>query len=332
MTQFPIFWGFLPLVSFLATVAGLWLFLRSGLAVRVAMDIPNHRSLHASPVPRIGGLVLVPAFLLVWLLLPQRYPVIAPLILLLALLSYIDDRSGLPIALRLVGQLAAATLFVMLGLDFHNLAWGIVAVLWIVWCTNLYNFMDGADGMAGGMAFFGFSAYGLVASSADNQNLALACYSIAAASAGFLLFNFHPAKTFMGDAGSISLGFLLEALGLLGWQDEVWPLWFPLLVFSPFVVDATITLLKRAFRGERVWEAHREHYYQRLVRMGWTHRRLALGEYALMAAVGLSAMAMLKLDWRVQFVGLLLWVSLYAVAMIAIDIRWKQYQAKAGAA
>ena len=320
----------LPLLSFLATVTVLWFLLRSSLVARMTMDIPNHRSLHASPVPRIGGLVLVPAVLLVWLLLPDRNLVLVMLVAVLAFFSYMDDRSGLSAALRLVVHLLVAAAFVMQQLDHTSTAWVIAAVLWIAWCTNLYNFMDGADGLAGGMALFGFSVYGLAATSAGGLHLAISCYAISAAAAGFLLFNFPPAKTFMGDAGSIPLGFLMGVIGMFGWQSEVWPLWFPILVFSPFVVDATVTLLKRALRGERFWQAHREHYYQRLVRMGWSHRRLALSEYVLMAAAGLSAMAMLNFDARVQFVGLLLWVSLYAVAMITIDIRWRRHPARAG--
>lgn len=319
--------GLLALIAFLIAAIGLQLLLHSGLARRVAVDKPNHRSLHLSPVPRVGGLVLVPAFLLAWLLLPDRNVdiVLALLAAILTLLSYFDDRSGLPVGLRLGGHLAVGVGFVMLELDFQSVALAIAAVLWIGWCTNLYNFMDGADGLAGGMALFGFSAYGLAAASTGNENLSIACFSVAAASAGFLLFNFPPAKIFMGDAGSIPLGFLAGALGLLGWHNAAWPVWFPLAVFSPFIVDATLTLIKRLLRGERVWQAHREHYYQRLVRMGWSHRRLALAEYALMAAAGASAILLLNSDQNVKCVGLLAWVTLYALAMIAIDLRWKQH-------
>jgi hypothetical protein len=97
----------------------------------------------------------------------------------------------------------------------------------------------------------------------------------------FLLLNFSPARVFMGDAGSVPLGFLAGGIGIAGWRTVSWPAWFPLLVFSPFVVDASVTLARRMFmRRERFWHPHREHYYQRLVRMGWSHRRLALTEYA----------------------------------------------------
>jgi UDP-GlcNAc:undecaprenyl-phosphate GlcNAc-1-phosphate transferase len=317
-----------PVLSFLAAATGLWLLLRTGLAARMAIDEPNHRSLHAVPVPRIGGLVAVPAFLLAWLLQPETNTVTVLAVAVLALFSYMDDRSNLSALLRLVVHLATAAAFVMFCLDLGGIVVVIAATLWIGWCANLYNFMDGADGLAGGMAVVGFSAFGLAASAGGDDGLSIACFSVAAACSGFLLFNFHPARIFMGDAGSIALGFLVGALGLLGWQSQLWPLWFPLLVFSPFICDASVTLVKRLLRGEKVWQAHREHYYQRLVRMGWSHRRLALGEYGIMVTAGLSAITMLHLDRNVQFVGLLLWTSLYALAMITIDIRWKRHQTR----
>src|SRR6185436_356022 len=88
---------------------------------------------------------------------------------------------------------------------------------------------------------------------------------------------------FLGDVGSIPLGFLAGGLGLLGWRNDLWPLWFPLLVFGPFIGDATLTLVRRLLRRERVWHAHREHYYQRMVRMGFGHRGTAWTAYAVMA-------------------------------------------------
>ena len=329
MTQVFHFQWLFPLISFLTTIAGLWFLLRSGLATRVAVDVPNHRSLHTLPMPRIGGLVTVPAFLLAWILSPEANPLQLGLVAILAVFSYMDDRAGLSAALRLGVHLAVAAAFTMLLLDLQDMAWVMATLLWIAWCTNLYNFMDGADGLAGGMALFGFSACGLAAAMSGHHDLAIASCSIASASAGFLLFNFPPAKTFMGDAGSIPLGFLMGALSVLGYRLGAWPLWFPILVFLPFVADATVTLLKRVVRGEQFWQAHHEHYYQRLVRMGWSHRKLALNGYGVMFAAAGSALLLLNFSESVQCIGLLVWVSLYALAMVAIDIRWKRHLFKA---
>src|SRR5262249_56892173 len=124
------------------------------------------------------------------------------------------------------------------------------------------NLRDGSDGLAGGMALIGFGAYAVAANDAGHGALAGVSIAVAAASAAFLFFNFAPARIFMGDVGSVPLGFLAGTLGILGWREGAWPLWFPMLVFAPFACDATLTLIRRLLRRERVWEAHREHYYQ----------------------------------------------------------------------
>jgi UDP-N-acetylmuramyl pentapeptide phosphotransferase/UDP-N-acetylglucosamine-1-phosphate transferase len=195
-----------------------------------------------------------------------------------------------------------------------------------MWMTNLYNFMDGSDGLAGGMALCGFGCYGTGAWLNGNEAFALLNFAVASAALGFLFFNLHPAKVFMGDAGSIPLGFLAAAFGVLGWQQNYWPFWFPMLVFSPFVADATITLFKRALRGEKLSQAHRNHYYQRLVKMGWGHRNTALAEYVLMLIASASALWGINLDTRGE-IGLLIgWCAIYLCLMMWIDRRWRLHQ------
>ena len=126
----------------------------------------------------------------------------------------------------------------------------------------------------------------------------------------------------MGDVGSIPLGFLAAAIGVYGWYAAYWPAWFPLLAFSPFVVDASLTLLQRAARGERFWQAHREHYYQRLIRMGLGHRRTALAEYALMAAAGICACSLLRAPVFAQQLMLALWAAIYLVLAASVNKKW----------
>ena len=206
------------------------------------------------------------------------------------------------------------------------LLWFIPVLLFVVWMTNLYNFMDGSDGLAGGMALFGFSCYGVGAWLAGNELFALLNFSVAAAALVFLFFNFHPAKVFMGDAGSIPLGFMAAVLGVWGWQQGYWPFWFPPLVFSPFVADATVTLFKRARRGEKLSQAHRSHYYQRLVQMGCGHRNTALAEYGLMLLAGASALWGTSLHYAGQGSLLLAWSMVYLALMWRIDKRWQKNQ------
>jgi UDP-GlcNAc:undecaprenyl-phosphate/decaprenyl-phosphate GlcNAc-1-phosphate transferase len=120
------------------------------------------------------------------------------------------------------------------------------------------------------------------------------------------------------------VGFLAAAMGLWGWQYKLWPMWFPLLVFSTFILDATVTLLKRAFRGKKIWQAHREHYYQRLLMLGAGHRTTALIEYVLMLGSGLSALWALRYPDSIVNV-LLVWSVVYLSAMLRVDILWKDF-------
>jgi UDP-N-acetylmuramyl pentapeptide phosphotransferase/UDP-N-acetylglucosamine-1-phosphate transferase len=240
----------------------------------------------------------------------------------LSALSLLDDFRGLSVRVRFAGHVLAAAMTVYALPEMP--VWGSwLAVLAMVWMTNLYNFMDGSDGLAGGMSLFGFASYGAAAWLGGAEAFALLAWIIAAAASGFLMFNFPPARVFMGDAGSIPLGYLAAALGLAGWAADIWPIAFPLLVFSPFIVDASVTLARRSLRGEKIWQAHRSHYYQRLVLMGWSHRRLALFEYGVMAAAAISGLVLLQYP-LMQSVILLVWCLFYFALAVVIDRRWKE--------
>jgi UDP-N-acetylmuramyl pentapeptide phosphotransferase/UDP-N-acetylglucosamine-1-phosphate transferase len=285
------------------------------------LDLPNERSLHTRPVPRTGGIGIL-AGSLAGLALADADLVVPLCALGLGLLSFADDRKHVPIALRFAGHGVAAAVAVLALVGTRSPLLAAVLVLATMWMTNLYNFMDGSDGLAGGMAVFGFGAYAFAAVGGGHTALALGAASVAAAAAAFLAFNYPPARIFMGDVGSVPLGFLAAALGIAGWQRGVWPSWFPVLVFSPFIVDATVTLAQRAARGERVWQAHRSHYYQRLVQLGWGHARTARAEYALMAACALGALAALHAPATVQAALLAAAALGYAALAAAVDRAW----------
>lgn len=279
---------FAVLLAGLVSALLLWLLLRTGWAWKLATDQPNERSLHTRITPRVGGWGIVAggALAIAWL---GAMPAWVWPVLVLVAVSFIDDRRGLSSALRFTFHAVAAALFVALS-GVGPVAGALVVVL-MVWMTNLFNFMDGSDGLAGGMAVCGFSTYALAALAAGDVELAGWAAAITGGALGFLLFNLHPARVFMGDAGSIPLGFLAAALGLQGWLRGDWPVWFPVVVFAPFIADATVTLLRRALRGERFWQAHREHFYQRLVRSGFGHARTAWVGYALMMLCAAFALA-----------------------------------------
>jgi UDP-N-acetylmuramyl pentapeptide phosphotransferase/UDP-N-acetylglucosamine-1-phosphate transferase len=318
-------------VSFVVCIAIIGLLLKTKLAWRIAIDVPNGRSLHSAPIPRVGGWGVVPGAILGAFLLGAADWLLFTMAGVLFVLSYIDDRTGLPISLRLPAHAAVAAAWLAFGPAGLPLWVSAMAVFAIVWITNLFNFMDGADGLAGGMALFAFGAYGYVAAANGLPPLALWSLAFAGAAAGFLLFNFSPARVFLGDAGSVTIGFCAGAFGIWGWAAGAWPVWFPFLVSAPFFLDATATILRRMLGGEPFWRAHREHYYQRLIRSGWSHRRTAICEYVLMAAS--AGFAVLILDWSpaAQYAGLAGVAAVYVALAWAVDRRWAAFQYAASA-
>ena len=300
------------------------------------VDHPNERSLHSRPTPRSGGIAIFAAIIIgmagvSWWFQGYSHLVwIAAGMLLVAGVSYVDDRQGLPVLYRLVVHLLAAGIllwggYLLSAVTLPGAAWTLpmgvgagLTLLYVVWMVNLYNFMDGMDGFAGGMAVIGFGGLAVLGGLAGNDLFFGTNIVIAAASGGFLLYNFPPARIFMGDVGSSVLGFLAAALSLWGVRDGVFPFWVALLVFSPFVTDATVTLVRRLVRGEKVWQAHKTHYYQRLVQLGWGHRRTVLWEYVLMSSCVVSALwaksqlpgvqGKMLLVWCLVYLGLILFV------------------------
>jgi len=314
-----------PLLAGIVSAVTMVVLLRSR---SLPLDRPNERSLHVVPVPRTGGIAIIAGLIAASFWLHASPSLLVPAVAL-AIASYFDDRHALPAAVRLVMHLGVAGIFLWLAAASSNAVLLVALWLAVAWITNLYNFMDGSDGLAGGMAVIGFGTYGLAAWLGGSIELELLAWSIAASAAGFLIFNFPPAKIFMGDVGSIPLGFLAGALGVAGWIQGLWPLWFPLVVFAPFIVDASITLLRRAIGRERVWQAHRQHYYQRLILSGWSHRKTALFEYAVMLISGAAAILSLRISPTEQLAVIGALVAVFAFAMWTIDHRWRQLSASA---
>lgn len=315
------------------------------------LDHPNQRSLHGAPVTRTGGLAiigsvvlgLVGSLVLEWSGVSlwnggsatpaESWRWILGAALLVVAVSFGDDRVGLSPGFRLgVHALAAVGVVGGAGLTVRTvpipllgtmtLGWLAVpfTILCLMWLTNLYNFMDGMDGLAGGMAVCGFGVLSAVAWIGGRHILAILALLIAGAAGGFLLCNMPPARIFMGDVGSVSLGFLAGVLALTGVHEALFDIWVPVLIFSPFIVDATVTLFRRLLRGEKVWQAHREHYYQRLVLAGWGHRKTMLAEYLLMVTCGGSAFLYLNADEPARLILLLAWLVVYASLAYAVSV------------
>ncbi len=332
MSLWPIF------TAFLLSALGNWYLANPGRLTGFIAE-PNHRSLHDRPVPASGGLAMLSALTVsgaawFWLAETACPPALFWLLggaALVALVSLLDDWRPLPAWFRLIAHLLAAWLLLVPGgylpetLSLPGWQWhwpsGLALVLCLlgcVWLINLYNFMDGMDGFAGGMAIFGFTTHALLGLLAGSPLFVLLNLMVMAVAAGFLLFNFPPAKIFMGDSGASLLGFLAVAGGLWAEAGGLFPLWLSMLVFSPFIVDATITLLRRLARREKLWQAHREHYYQRLVRLGWGHRKTVLAEYLVMLGCCLSALLAWWISPAGQWLILLAWAGLYSLLTLGV--------------
>lgn len=323
--DFPLSVVTAPLLSFVVSFSAiLWLIKRKA---GWMLDQPNTRSLHTVPVPRIGGLGLLSGVIVTWLCFAVAIPAAVWIGTgLLMVISFIDDVRQVPVWCRLLVQgIAAAGFSMVFLLGTYGWMSALSVMIAVVWMSNLYNFMDGSDGLAGGMTVIGFGCYGLIACLAGHYDFAVLNFSIVAAALAFLRYNFYPARIFMGDAGAIPLGFLAAVLGVWGGLDQLWSIWVPLLIFSPFIADATVTLLKRLLRGERIWQAHRGHYYQRMVQSGLGHRNTALSAYAMMFMVGVSAVWASGQDQAVQGWVAVIWGSIYLVLMAISDWNQKYY-------
>jgi UDP-N-acetylmuramyl pentapeptide phosphotransferase/UDP-N-acetylglucosamine-1-phosphate transferase len=294
-------------------------------AQRLPHARPGERTLHDRRVPRVGGLAILAGALPVLLLDPPAVPgstaawLVAGAVV--AAISLADDVRSVPPVARLAVHAAAAALVAVLACGPTPGA--ALAALAVTWAANLYNFMDGSDGLAGTMAVVGFSAYAAVALLGGAAWTSYAAFAVAALP--FLVANRPPAAIFMGDVGAVPLGFAAGALGVGGVATAMWPAWFPLLAFLPFLADATITLARRALHGERVWQAHRSHYYQRLNLAGAGHRgTLAIYGAAMLACASLAvACATLRPDAGWAALGTALLVHLIAFGAFDYHVRNK---------
>jgi UDP-N-acetylmuramyl pentapeptide phosphotransferase/UDP-N-acetylglucosamine-1-phosphate transferase len=320
------------------TATGTLSFIVAFLSVRVlisrlgrwALDEPNARSLHERPVPRTGGIAVLLGGSIAFAFGAGPLWLPAALAFVLGVVSLADDLHGLPTLGRLTAHLAAAAVAVWYLVSPMHVVEMALLMLAVAWITDLYNFMDGSDGLAGGMATIGFGTYALAAWLSGEAAIAALCIALSAASAAFLLHNVHPARIFLGDVGSIPLGFFAGVLGIAGWRSDAWPLWFPLIVFGPFIADATVTLLRRLIRGDKIWKAHREHYYQRMVLMGLGHRRTALLGYALMALCAGAALAGRNQAPWVQGLAFFSASAILGALAVWVDLRWARFARGSG--
>jgi UDP-N-acetylmuramyl pentapeptide phosphotransferase/UDP-N-acetylglucosamine-1-phosphate transferase len=269
-----------------ASVAAFFLafFVRIALLRFNIIDRPNSRSSHSIPTVRGGGLAILGAFLAIIIANSQHTRNVTLLIsatMLVGGVSFWDDLRSISPSIRLFVQTIAAALAIY-GIRLgHSLGWpadifaNIFGFFWIVGYTNAFNFMDGINGLAGVQGIttgLGTALIGIRAGATVVEPAVVVAFALAGASAGFLPHNFPRARMFLGDVGSASMGFLLSVAALwIALDHGAWLLVALGLIHANFILDTSITLVRRVLRSERCFEAHREHFYQRLVRSGKSH-------------------------------------------------------------
>lgn len=277
----------LTFVTFLSLVLT-WLMRRYALAKNV-MDIPNHRSAHLVPTPRGGGvafvvsiLIAIPCMHLLGFLTPEGSLALMCAGVFVATLGFLDDHGHLNAGLRLLGHAIAAflALYWMHGFPtVHFMIWTLPTGIWLnifgffyfIWLINLYNFMDGIDGIAASVAICVCGSAAFIYWLCGDSGLMVLPLVLAASVAGFLVWNWPPARIFMGDAGSGFLGFILAVLSLQATHMYTQLFWSWLILLGVFIVDATYTIIRRACCGDKIYQAHSTHAYQRASRMFNSH-------------------------------------------------------------
>lgn len=331
-----------------ALVSAVVIFFVRRFALRTRLlDLPNERSSHTVPLPRLGGVGLVCG---VWAVSAATAPIRLHPTLWMALFS------TLPLYLLIYDDLLAAfgkhlkqmpkfatqfTASILLVLksglmlqtvtlpstgQFHLGGAAIpVTFLWLLYVTNIYNFMDGIDGLAGSQGLLIAATLFGIATSAGSSALPILALAVAGASMGFLIFNRPPASIIMGDVGSAFLGFLLAAFGILGEGEGVSFLTMPILL-SPFLFDATYTLLRRLLRGENIFQAHRFHLYQRLVRLGVRPASVDILYMMALLPCGLSAILLSQGRAWASLAAFATFLTFGVIGVCWVERKWNRQQ------
>ncbi|OUM06160.1 glycosyl transferase [Pseudomonas syringae] len=316
--------------------------LRKYALARSLMDVPNARSSHSIPTPRGGGVAIVIAFLVAVSILAWVGHLSAASLIaiigsggLVAVVGFMDDHGHIAARWRLLGHFLAAgwALFWLDGLaPLTIMGWSfnpgpigqVLAAFYLVWMLNLYNFMDGIDGIAGVEAVTVCLGMSVIYALSGHIGLSWESLLLAAAAAGFLCWNFPPAKIFMGDAGSGFLGIVLGLLSIQGSWASPQLFWCWLILLGVFIVDATLTLIRRLLRGEKVYEAHRSHAYQFASRDYGRHSPVTL-------AVGaINLFWLLPVAMWVALMGGdgLTWTAIAYVPLIILALRFRAGEAE----
>lgn len=331
------------LLCFIVSLSLSWLLtsrVRRYALAKNLLDIPNSRSSHSVPTPRGGGIAIVAVLVLsagLSLFFPAAQIDLLLCLLLttlaFAILGWQDDKHDLSASSRFFVQLLIAALSSvwllwntsLLALNIINILIFLLCVLWIVWMANIYNFMDGIDGISavetivlGVTAAYWFKEAG-------SLSVAFICIAVAGASLGFLRWNWSPAKIFMGDVGSLSLGGFFAILALYGTTTLDIPFLAFLILYAVYLADAGITLLNRMIKNEKWWQAHRSHYYQRAVQSGFSHAQVSLAVFFINIFLALLASLLIAEKISVS-ITIVMTMGVLSLLMFLINSRFKRFK------
>lgn len=326
MATYIFAWGLALAIALVATPLVKELALRIG-----AVDVPNERKVHRGVMPRLGGLAIYLSFVVGFLLFVPKTLIAWGIFLggsIIALVGALDDRFQLSPKAKLLGQLVAALVVVAFGLrvTFINLpfdegfsiGWLLsipVTMVWIVAVTNAVNLIDGLDGLAAGVSAIATATLLVVSLLMGNTFVALLCAVLLGATMGFLVFNFHPAKIFMGDTGALFLGFQLAVLSIMGFkQVTLFSYVIPLLLLGVPLSDTFFAIVRRKLNKKPISAADKSHLHHCLLHLGLSHRGAVLTIYAISALFGLCAVLL----YQAQTV---LWVATMLVAVLVIALQ-----------
>ena len=308
-----------------------------------AVAEPKGRSIHSTPTPQLGGLAILAGFLIpvIYYLPTFDGPAKALIVggILIALLGAVDDMVDMNPAVKLIGQAACAVIPVAFGLTIDHLTLPFVGVgdlgpaqypvtvLWFVALANMINFTDGMDGLAAGVSGIGLTTFAILAASLDRATPAILAASLAGAAIGFLAHNFHPARVFMGDAGSLLLGFVIAGVAVSGVMKSAAAvaIGLPLIVLAIPILDTSFVILKRLKHGMPVYSADKSHFHHRFFTIGWSQRRTVLALYAWCILMsGVAIVISLKIGGAVGLglaLGAALIAGVYLVYLLEI-LKW----------
>ena len=269
------------------------------------VDKPNFRKVHTQPVSVLGGTVILFSFLIgIWISHPMEREIKSLIIgaFIMYVVGLIDDICDLKPLLKLLGQVIAASVIVFYGItiDFISFPMGPtihfgflsipITIIWIVAITNAINLIDGLDGLASGVSIIALLTIAFIAILQGNIFITMICSVLIGSLLGFLFFNFHPAKIFLGDSGALMIGFIIGFVSLLGFKNITFiSLFFPIIILAVPFIDTLFAMIRRVKKGQHIMQADKSHLHHKLLALGYSHRQTVLLIYSIAILFSLSS-------------------------------------------